>query len=76
MTTERSGLGNVADDVLVAIFPQVNAKIDQRANEVKAAALAEIKKKGDEASTRALVGGFLAGLVGVGVGVLIGRAMR
>ena len=76
MNTERAGLGNVADDVLVAIFPQVNAKIDQRANEVKAAALAEIKKKGDEASTRALVGGFLAGLVGVGVGVLIGRAMR
>lgn len=71
-----TGLGNVADDVLVAIFPQVNAKIDQRANDVKAAALAEIDKKGNEASMRALVGGFLAGLVGVAVGYYIGKAAR
>jgi hypothetical protein len=70
------GLGNVADDVLVAIFPQVNAKIDQRANEVKAAAIAEIDKKGDEASKRALIGGFVAGLVGVAVGYAIGKALR
>lgn len=83
----RRGLGDPITDAISNVFPriealidqrtnQINARIDQRANDAKAAALAEIDKKGDEASTRALIGGFVSGLVGVGAGILIGRAMR
>ena len=69
LATRRTGLGDLADDVLVAIFPQVNAKIDQKANEIRA----EVIKKGDEASTKALIGGFTAGLLGVAIGYGISR---
>ena len=72
LATRKTGLGDLADDVLVAIFPQVNAKIDQKSNEIRA----EVVKKGAEASTRALIGGFAAGLVGVAVGYGVARAVR
>jgi uncharacterized membrane protein YfcA len=62
---------------MTTIIQQVQALIDQQNAANRAAVLAEVDKKGEEAKNRALIGGLIAGFVGailgVGVGMMIKR---
>lgn len=60
------GVGDVAADyIAVALKPQ----LDQAKLEV----LAEVKRQGDEAKRIAIIGGIVAGIAGVGIGVIIAK---
>ena len=63
------GVGEINTDVqnyiAVALKPQIDA--------AKADVLAEVKKQGDAAKQIAIIGGIVAGLAGVGIGVLVAK---
>ena len=62
----REGFGDVVNDTIAsALAPQIAA--------AKADVLAEVKKQGDEAKRTAIIGGIVAGLAGVGLGIVIAK---
>lgn len=70
----RAGFGQ-ANLIPPEIVQGVKELITLQSDQAKADIIAEVDKKGEEAKTRALLGGFIAGAVGAAVGIGIGVAV-